>query len=107
MLMEPFLKRSFSYSLSFPVCDDSALLTGLQMATVVLFSSKASSNLLNNDTYRFACVSNCVTIQTNKTRCALFNLLDEEAFLEKAVVELFYKFDMKSYLVFLKGELIV
>ena len=40
-------------------------------------------------------------IQTNRARCALnkkiFNLQTRKAFLKKAVAELVYKFDEKSY----------
>ena len=46
-------------------------------------TSKASSNLLNDDTYRCVCVGNCVPIRTNRARCALnkkiLDLLDEES----------------------------
>ena len=42
---------------------------------------------------------NCVILRTNRERCALnkeiLNLLKD--FLEKAVIELVYKLDMKSY----------
>ena len=93
---EPLLKRSSFLS---------------QFATILLVvwsangggsaltTSKASSNLLNDDTYRCVCVGNCV--RTNRARCALYkkilDLLDEESVSGEAVVELVYKFDEKFY----------
>ena len=73
---------------------------------VVLLLSKGSSNLLNAILTDAFVLANVSSIQTNKIKCALYkkiiDLLDEEAFLEKAVVELVYKFDEKSYLECLK-----
>ena len=47
------------------------------------------------------CDRNCVILWINRARCALgmeiLDLLNEEMFLEHAVVEQVYKFDEKSY----------
>ena len=44
---------------------------------------------------------NCVILRTNRARCALNKeiliVVNEEVFLEKAVVDLVYKFYEKSY----------
>ena len=49
-----------------------------------------------------------IILRSNRVRCALnmkiLDLLNEESFLEQAVVELVYKFDEKSYCVSLKSE---
>ena len=46
------------------------------------------------------CKCNYVILQTNRARCALneeiLDLLTSKAFLERAVIELVYKFDEKS-----------
>ena len=43
------------------------------------------------------CDCNYVIVLTNRARCTLYkNLLYEEVFLERVVVELVYKFDEKS-----------
>ena len=63
-------------------------------------TSKASSkvNFLNEDTG--LCDRKYVIFRTNRARCPLkkeiFDLINEEAFLEHAGVELVYKFDNKS-----------
>ena len=48
------------------------------------------------------------SIRTNRARCAIYKKIliysTRKAFLEKAVVELVYKFDEKSYRECLKGE---
>ena len=79
---EPLLKRSSSYS--FPVCNDSVVWSANGDAMVVLLvTSKASSNLLNDDTYQCVCAGNCVIHRTNRARCALckkiLDLLTEES----------------------------
>ena len=76
-----------------PVLKRSSLFLS-QFATILLvvwsangdgsaLTSEASSNLLNDDTYRCVCASNCAIIQTNRVRCALnrkiSDLLDEES----------------------------
>ena len=52
------------------------------------------------------CDCNCVILRTNRTRCALnkeiLDLLNEEVFLEHAVIELAHNFDEKSIKVFEK-----
>ena len=54
-------------------------------------TAKASSNLLNDDTYQCVCMGICVIHPINRARCALYIYLTRKAFLEKAVVELLYK----------------
>ena len=85
---EPLLKRSSSYSQSPPV-------SGLPMAMVVLFQGKFQGQF---DTYRLVCNRNCVILQRKRARCTLnkeiLDLLNRKAFLERAVVELVYKFDV-------------
>ena len=51
---------------------------------------KASSNLLNEDTYKSICVGNHPSKQI-EAHYIILNLLNDETFLEKAVVELVYK----------------
>ena len=76
---------------SFQFCSD---LTCLVCQRRRSFQGKFQVNLLNDDTYRWNCV-------TSSVRCALnmeiLDLLNERAFLERTVVELVYKFDEKSY----------
>ena len=56
---EPHLKWSSSYSHSFPVCNDSAFVRSANGDGSAL-TSKATSNLINDDTYQFICAGNCV-----------------------------------------------
>ena len=53
---EPLVKRNSSYS----VCNDSACCLVCQWRRYSVLTSKASSNLLNDDTYRWVCVGYCV-----------------------------------------------
>ena len=67
-------------------------------------TSKAisKSNFLSDDTYRWNYV---IILQTNRARWALNKKYSaRKVFLEKAVVELVYKFDEKSCCECLKGE---
>ena len=54
---EPLLKRSSSYSHSFPVCNDSGCCWSANGYSRAL-TYKASSNLLNANTYRYVCMGN-------------------------------------------------
>ena len=65
-------------------------------------TAKVSSNLLNDDTYRFICAGNCVIhprqIEQGTHYIRKFLIYSKrKMFLEKAVVELVYKLDKKSY----------
>ena len=68
--------------------------------SVVELSSKV--NVLNDETYRWDCatVFSYVILWTNRIRCALNKEIliysTRKAILERAVVELVYKFDEKS-----------
>ena len=78
------------------------VVTGLQMATIVLLLPRLITILLNDeltDVFVRVIVS---YIQTNRARCALYrkilDLLDEESVSgEKAVAELVLYIDEKSY----------
>ena len=58
---------------------------------------KASSYLLNEDTYRSVCVGNHPTKQIEQGAQYIIIYSMRKAFLEKAVVELVYKNDEKTY----------
>ena len=82
------LKRSSSHSS--PVLQQFCLLSGLRDSSGAL-TSKASSNLLNDDTYRCVCVGNLSSGQIEQgahyIRKSLI-YLTRKVFLECAVVEL-------------------
>ena len=83
----------------FPSLQRFYLFSGLQTATVVtLTTSKTSSNLLNDDTYRCVCADNFLYPSGQVEQGAHYirkSLIysTRKAFLKKVVVELVYKFD--------------
>ena len=91
--------------LSFPVCILLVVWSAYGDGSIRI-TSKASSNLLNDDTYQCVCSGNCVRpIEqgAHYIRKSLIYLM-RIVFLEKAAVEIVYKFDEKFYRECLRNE---
>ena len=86
---EPFLKRSFQHSL---LSSSATILLVWSANGDAPFQGKFQVNLLHDDTYRW----NYATSSYEQIWKSLIYSMTR-AFLERAVVELVYKFDEKSY----------
>ena len=86
--------------LIFPVCNESAFVLSANSDGSAL-TSKATSNLLNGDTYRCICAGIVSSIRQIEQGAPYIRksliYLTKKPLLKKAVVELIYKFDEKSY----------